>query len=140
MAKNEQKDKAKNKKEKPSFGQRIRSWFKGIRAELKKVTWPEKLKFRKNVAAVLVIIIVSVVVIYFFDTLVTAFLNVTGFYEVKPNEAPLAVPPAIETTISEEEAPPEEQEAEPETKENEEEKAPEAEEVEETAEETTGDK
>ncbi|MDO5015453.1 MAG: preprotein translocase subunit SecE [Eubacteriales bacterium] len=139
MAKNEQKDKAKNKKDKPSFGQRIRSWFKGIRAELKKVTWPEKLKFRKNVAAVLVIIIVSVVVIYFFDTLVTAFLNVTGFYEIKPNEAPLAVQPAIETSIAEE-APPEEQEAEPETKENEEEKAAEAEKVEATAEETTGDK
>lgn len=81
MAKNEKRDKKVKKTDKKSLGQRFRSWFKGITGELKKVSWPEKGKFKSNVAAVVVIIVFAVTTIFVFDAVVSALLNVTGFYE-----------------------------------------------------------
>ena len=80
----------KQDKNKKSFFDKVKTWYKGITSELKKVTWPEKNKFKKNLAAVLVIIVVAVITILVFDSLVSMVLNVTGFYDVK--QAPSAKP------------------------------------------------
>ena len=77
-------------KNKKSFFAKVKTWYKGITSELKKVTWPDKTKFKKNLAAVLVIIVVAVVTILVFDSLISMVLNVTGFYDVK--QAPSAAP------------------------------------------------
>lgn len=82
-------DKKTEKNKKPFFA-RVKTWYKGITSELKKVTWPDKSKFKKNLAAVLVIIVVAVVTILVFDSLISMVLNVTGFYDVK--QAPAAKP------------------------------------------------
>ncbi len=102
MAKNEKKTQSKkNKNEKPSFLDRLRTWFKGIVAELKKVNWPEKIRQRKNVVAVLAVLIFAIVVIFVFDSVIGMVLETTGFYDIKEaGSTPLA---AIEEPLDESE-------------------------------------
>lgn len=75
--KNQKKDDPKNKK---SFGKRFKSFFADIKAELKRVTWPDKKKLKSNTGIVIGIIILSVLMIFVFDTAISAILNATGFY------------------------------------------------------------
>ena len=49
-------DKAVKKVKKPSF-------FKGVKAEFKKITWPSWLQVRKNTLVVIVVVILSAIVI-----------------------------------------------------------------------------
>ena len=100
----------KTDKNKKSFFAKVKTWYKGITSELKKVTWPDKTKFKKNLAAVLVIIVVAVVTILVFDSLISMVLNVTGFYDVK--QAPAATP-AVTAPLEPETETADEAEAEP---------------------------
>lgn len=132
MAKNEKKTQSKkNKNEKPSFWIRLRTWFKGIVSELKKVTWPEKNKQRKNVVAVLAVLVFAIVVIFVFDSVIGMVLETTGFYDIK--EASSAPMTAIEESADESEEAEENADAE----DSSEEPADEAETVEEATEEET---
>ncbi len=60
---------AKQKVEKLGFFQRIKKWFRGVRLELKKVTWPTK---KEMVNFTLVVISISLLLAIFigaFDTI-----------------------------------------------------------------------
>ncbi len=60
---------AKQKVEKLGFFQRIKKWFRGVRLELKKVTWPTK---KEMVNSTLVVISISLLLAIFigaFDTI-----------------------------------------------------------------------
>ncbi len=75
------KDNRKNKKDdKPSLPTRIVRFFSDIKAELKRVTWPDKKHLKNNAGIVMAIILSSALLIFIFDTAITSFLSSTGFY------------------------------------------------------------
>lgn len=78
-----QKDTRKNQKkdEKPGFFKRIKSFFSDIKAELKRVTWPDKKRLKSNASIVIAIILLSVLMIFIFDTVISSLLNALGFYD-----------------------------------------------------------
>ena len=49
-----------SKANKPSFGTRVKRFFKDTKAELKKVTWPDKEQLIHNTGVIIVFIILSV--------------------------------------------------------------------------------
>ena len=74
MAENEKKElqkaekkAAKAKSDKPSIWKRIGSWFKGLRAECKKITWTSWKEVKTSTFIVLVFVIVFAIVIGVLD-------------------------------------------------------------------------
>ena len=53
--------------EKKSIGSRIKKWFRELRSELKKVTWPSKAQVINNTWVALVVIFVCAIAIFGFD-------------------------------------------------------------------------
>jgi len=54
----------------------IKSWFKGLKAEFKKIVWPEKKSLGKQTVAVIVITAVLSVIIALLDAVVKFGINV----------------------------------------------------------------
>lgn len=71
------KDKAakKAKDKKPSFFERVKRWFREMKSELKKVSWPSAKATMKNVGIVIVCVIIVGLVIGVFDVLVKAVVD-----------------------------------------------------------------
>ena len=53
----------------------VKSWFKGLKAEFKKIIWPDKNSLLKQSVAVLGISIVVGLIITFLDTLIQYGIN-----------------------------------------------------------------
>lgn len=81
-SKGKSKGQAKLKKKKNIF-QRMAHGIGNIRAELKRVVWPDKRKLKQSTATVLAIILMFTVLIYIFDTSISYVFTVTGFYSAK---------------------------------------------------------
>ena len=73
---------AKKKKKDAKKQSRIKRWFKDLRGELKKVTWPSAKSVIKNVGIVIACVLVVGVCIWVFDWLaravIDALLNLFG--------------------------------------------------------------
>lgn len=71
------KDKAakKAKDKKPGFFERLKRWFREMRSELKKVSWPTAKATMKNVGIVIVCVVIVGLVIGVFDVLVKAVVD-----------------------------------------------------------------
>lgn len=80
----EKKDKPakKDKDKKPGFFARVGRWFREMRSELKKVSWPSAKDTMKNVGTVIACVIIVGVFIWIFDWLthavIDALLNLFG--------------------------------------------------------------
>ena len=84
MAADKKGDKNKKKKDgSKSLWKRFKKFFSDIKAELKRVTWPDKKRLKSNTGIVLVIVVISLVMIFIFDTAITSIFNATGFYDYK---------------------------------------------------------
>lgn len=59
--------KVSKKKKKPSIFARIGKWFRELRSELKKVTWPTRKQIINNTSVALVVMVVSAIVLWGFD-------------------------------------------------------------------------
>lgn len=59
--------KATKKKNKPGFFGRIAKWFRELRSELKKVTWPTKKQLVNNTGVALVVMFISAICLWGFD-------------------------------------------------------------------------
>ena len=57
----------KSKKSKPSVKERIVAFWKGVKAEFRKIIWPSKESLKNQTIAVLVVSVVLSVFIRFFD-------------------------------------------------------------------------
>ena len=55
--------------EKLTFGQRTKKWWREMRSELKKVSWPGKKQVTNNTIVALVVMFISAVVLWGFDEL-----------------------------------------------------------------------
>ena len=71
------KDKAakKAKDKKPGFFERLKRWFREMRSELKKVSWPSAKATMKNVGVVIVCVVIVGLAIGVFDVLVEAVVD-----------------------------------------------------------------
>ncbi len=70
------KDAKKSKdKKKPSIFDRIKRWFKDLKGELKKVTWPTLKDVVKNVGVVILCVLIIGVFIWVFDWLARAVID-----------------------------------------------------------------
>lgn len=93
------KDNRKNKKEdKPGLAKRIVRFFSDIKAELKRVTWPDKKRLKSNAGIVMAIILSSALLVFIFDTAITSFLSATGFYSYDTKAHSTVTEPATEET------------------------------------------
>ena len=66
---------AKKKDQKPGLGARIGRWFREMRSELKKVSWPTPKATIKNVGTVIACVLVVGVFIWVFDWLIHAVIQ-----------------------------------------------------------------
>ncbi|HHU08101.1 MAG TPA: preprotein translocase subunit SecE [Clostridiaceae bacterium] len=80
--KGKSKGQAKGKKKRNIF-QRIAHGVSDIKAELKRVVWPDRKKLKQSTATVLAIILMFTVLIYVFDTTIRYVFTATGFYSAK---------------------------------------------------------
>lgn len=64
------------KKKKKKKTNKIVKWFRDMRSELKKVTWPTKKQILNNTLVVLVVVLIVAVVLWGFDTLASAIVDV----------------------------------------------------------------
>ena len=73
----DKKDKAakKPKDKKPGFFERLKRWFREMRSELKKVSWPSAKATMKNVGIVLLCVLIVGLAIGVFDVLVRAVVD-----------------------------------------------------------------
>ena len=60
---------AKAKKDKPSLGSRIASWFRGFKAEFKKIVWVTPKSVAINTVIVLVVVVIVAAIIAVLDYL-----------------------------------------------------------------------
>ena len=60
---------AKAKSDKPSLGSRIAAWFRGFKAEFKKIVWVTPKNVAINSAIVLVVVLIVGAVLFGLDTL-----------------------------------------------------------------------
>jgi len=60
---------AKAKSDKPSLGSRIATWFRGFKAEFKKIVWVTPKNVAINSAIVLVVVLIVGAVLFGLDTL-----------------------------------------------------------------------
>ena len=70
------KDKAKAEKDKkPGFGKRLGRFFRELKAELKKVSWPSRADTLKKTGIVIVCVIVVGIIVWIFDGIASAVIN-----------------------------------------------------------------
>ena len=62
--------------EKKKFTERLANWWRGMKAELKKVVWPSRKQVVNNSAVVFASIIASGVVIWAFDWLASKLIQI----------------------------------------------------------------
>lgn len=80
MASRKGKKKQDKKNKKPGIGKRIKNFFSDIKAELKRVTWPDRKRLKSNTGTVIAIIFLATFTIFVFDTVISSVLSSTGFY------------------------------------------------------------
>lgn len=71
----DKKDAKKTKDKKPGFFARVKRWFKDLKGELKKVTWPTVKDVVKNVGVVILCVLIVGVFIWAFDWLARAVIS-----------------------------------------------------------------
>lgn len=71
------------------------NFFLDLKAELKRVNWPDKQKLIRSTAAVLVVSIAFALLIWVVDSLVYGGLNLVGFHGNKEGTSPLTTPNPI---------------------------------------------
>ena len=63
-----------------------KNFFADLKAEFKRVIWPDMKSFKQNFVVVLTIVVISAFLIFAVDGIVNRSLEWTGFYEQKTEE------------------------------------------------------
>ena len=91
--------KDKKDKQKPNIGRNLLSFFTNLKAELKRVVWPDRKRLIQSTVTVLVICVMASVSLFIVDSLLGAALNGIGFYNTGKTAATKATT-TIATTVS----------------------------------------
>lgn len=76
-------------------GRGLKTFFANLKAELKRVIWPDRKRLIQSTATVLAICVLAAVLLFIVDSALSAILNGVGFY------TPAADVPAITETVPE---------------------------------------
>lgn len=82
------------------FFHRLGRFFSDLRAELKRVVWPDRKKLVSSTLIVLAICVAAGIFLWIVDTLLMGFLNTVGFYNPSGTTVPTPAPTTISTTVS----------------------------------------
>jgi len=86
------------------FGKKIIKFFSDIKAELKKVIWPDRKKLIQSTVTVLAICAIMATLVYVIDKVLSASLEAVGFFPETSSQAasaPLSLP-AVSVELSSE--------------------------------------
>lgn len=83
----------KDKKGKPSIGKRLSLFFSNLKAELKRVVWPDRKKLIQSTMTVIAIALTAGILLFVLDSLLGAILEGVGFYDV-------TTPTPVSTTVA----------------------------------------
>lgn len=82
-----------------SAGKKLKSFFISLKAELKRVVWPDKKRLIQNTATVLAICLIAGLILFIVDSVLGGILEGVGFYT--PNTTTAATTTVVtETTTS----------------------------------------
>lgn len=89
------------------LGKRLTSFFVSMKAEIKRIMWPDRKRLIQSTTTVLVIVVLSAVILFAVDSLLGSVLEAVGFYT--PNtaifettaETAAAIEATVETTVAE---------------------------------------
>lgn len=68
-------------------GKRLKSFFISMKAELKRVMWPDRKKLIQSTATVLAICLIAAVILFVVDQALAGLLNGVGFYDTAATTA-----------------------------------------------------
>lgn len=71
---------AKSPSKMAGISRRLRKFFQDLRAELRRVVWPDRKKLIQSTATVLAICLIIGAILFFVDTVLFQSLNAMGFY------------------------------------------------------------
>lgn len=77
-------DKQSAKKTDKAKGNRLVNFFRELRAELKRIIWPDKKKLTQSTSIVIAIVLATALLIFAIDSIVNASLTAAGFYNTNP--------------------------------------------------------
>lgn len=83
----------KDKKGKPGIGKRLSLFFSNLKAELKRVVWPDRKKLIHSTMTVIAIALTAGILLFVLDSLLGAILEGVGFYDV-------TTPTTVSTTVA----------------------------------------
>lgn len=100
------KDKKMNKFE--QSGKRVAKFFIELKAELKKVVWPDRKKLIQSTVTVLTICLIMAVLVYLIDAVLRGSLNTVGFFPqassssttTSQNTGLPTIPPVVSSKVS----------------------------------------
>lgn len=75
------------------------NFFAGLFAELKRVAWPDRMKWLQNCAAVLIIAVAFALLIWIVDTVVYTGLNLIGFHDANQSSKKSSAIPAVTSQL-----------------------------------------
>jgi preprotein translocase subunit SecE len=81
------------------LGKRLKSWFINLKAEIKRVVWPDRKRLIQNTATVLAICVLAGLLLFIIDWGLGRILEGIGFY--KPSSVTTATTTAVETISTE---------------------------------------
>lgn len=90
-------DREKERKAKPNIGKRLVSFFTSLKAELKRVVWPDRQKLIHSTITVLAICVIAGVTLFLLDSALGAALNGVGFYNTTTPTATVSTTAATTT-------------------------------------------
>ncbi len=77
-------DKQNAKKGDKPKSNRLLNFFRELKAELKRIIWPDKKKMKQSTSVVLAIVFAAAILIFAVDSFVNASLTAAGFYNTTP--------------------------------------------------------
>ena len=85
-------------------GKKLKNFFVNLKAELKRVVWPDRRRLIQSTATVLAICVLIGMILFVIDTVLSGSLNARGFYSPKVTTSTTIVPtstPAVSETLDE---------------------------------------
>ncbi|HAL73753.1 MAG TPA: preprotein translocase subunit SecE [Clostridiales bacterium] len=83
---------------------RLKNFFISLKAELKRVIWPDRKRLIQSTATVLAICVLIGVILFVVDSLVGGLLKAVGFYSgggtANPTTAPTTAATTVATTVA----------------------------------------
>lgn len=96
----EKKTDKRDKKQKPNIGKRLLNFFANLKAELKRVIWPDRKKLIHSTVTVLAICIMAGIFLFLVDTGLGAILEGIGFYGKGTTSTTTAATAAVTTAVT----------------------------------------